>query len=163
MRAILIVMILFFSVFVEANVAVDQIHTLLKNKKETQVNHQAESTTLKDLRENYYMVYIFKSSCPHCKKTSPILKNFSEYFKIKVKGYTIDNQSIPEFKATPLTPELFQVFYISGGFKTMVPAVYLVNKHTKQVYPALFGEFSSYQLANRTHELMTHIKEKYDV
>ena len=80
---------------------------------------------------------------------------------IRVRAFSLDNESLDGFDATPLTPELFQTFYVAGGYKPTVPALFLVNRHTLEAYAVLFGEATPYQLAKRVHELKQHIEEKF--
>ena len=158
----LITLIIFISLGANANIAVDEINSIIQKKEPSKTVQTQTSPELKDLQDNYYFVFIYRSTCPHCHKFAPVLKDFTDNFNLKVKSYSIDGQSLPEFKAERLTAEMFQTFYVNGGYKATVPALYLVNKHTLQAYAAIFGEANYYQLASRTHELMKHIKEKYD-
>ena len=66
------------------------------------------------------------------------------------------------FEGHPLPPELFQTFFVAGSYKPMVPALFLVNRHTLDAYAVLFGEASPYQLARRVNEMMQHIEEKFN-
>ena len=159
---LLLTLIMFISFTASANVAVDEINSILQKREALKITQTQVSPELKDLQDNYYFVFIFRSTCPHCHNFAPVLKDFVDNFHLQVKPYSIDGKSLPEFKAKTLTAQLFQTYYVNGGFKATVPALYLVNKHTSQAYAALFGEANYFQLANRTHELMKHIKENYD-
>ena len=159
-----ILMLLIVSQAVSANVAVDELNTLLAKKEgatTTIALPNAAHDAVKNLSENYYFVFIYKGSCPHCHKFAPVLKDFSDTFHMNVTAYSLDNQALPEYQGTPLTPELFQTFYVAGGYKTMVPALFLVNRHTLDAYAVLFGEAKNYELAARMSELMKHIEDKY--
>ncbi|MBA2650230.1 MAG: type-F conjugative transfer system pilin assembly thiol-disulfide isomerase TrbB [Legionella sp.] len=144
-----------------ANVAVEELNALLLKKETFKSMVQTSNPEIKDLSDNYYFVFIYRSNCPHCHKFAPILKDFSGSFHIKVHSYSLDSTPINGFGANPLTPELFQALYVSGGFKPAVPALFLVNRHTLEAYAVLFGEASPYQLARRVHELKQHIEEKF--
>lgn len=156
-----LLMLVFLTQGAFANVAVEELDTLLMKKKVTNVKMQKQAPEIKDLSDNYYFVFIYRSTCPHCHNFAPVLSDFSETFHIKVRAYSLDNEPLDEFETTPLTPELFQTFYVGGGFKPTVPALYLVNRHTLEAYAVLFGEASPYQLARRVHELKQHIEEKF--
>jgi type-F conjugative transfer system pilin assembly thiol-disulfide isomerase TrbB len=144
-----------------ANKAVDELNALLVKKQVPKASSVPRSSEIQDLSEHYYFVFIYRSTCPHCHKFAPILKDFSNTFHIKVQGYSLDSESLDGFDAKPLTPELFQTFYVDGGFKATVPALFLVNRHTLQAYAVLFGQASAYQLARRVHELKQHIEERF--
>jgi len=148
-----------------ANVAVDELNALLAKKmltKHSRLNVTTRSGMIKNLAENYYFVFIYKGSCPHCHHFAPVLKDFTDTFHINVKSYSLDDAPLDAFKGPPLTPELFQTFFVAGGYKPAVPALFLVNRHTQDAFAVLFGEAQDYELANRVHELMQHIEEKYN-
>lgn len=157
----LFLLLLFLIQPLHANVAVDELNALILKKQTPKPAAQKEHPEIKDLASNYYFAFIYRSSCPHCKKFSPVLKDFSDTFHIKVRAFSLDNESLDGFDATPLTSELFQTFYVAGGYKPSVPALFLVNRHTLEAYAVLFGEATPYQLARRVHELKQHIEEKF--
>ena len=149
-----------------ANVAVDELNTLLANKGRVEakvIDTKASSIELKNLSDNYYFIFVYKGTCPHCHKFAPVLKDFSDTFHVKVDAYTLDNEPLPEFQGAPLTPALFQTLFVAGSYKPMVPALFLVNRHTGDAYAVLFGEAKNYELANRMGDLMKHIEDKYHV
>lgn len=143
-----------------ANTAVVELNQLLTRHSEVKKTNGA-NPQLNDLADNYYFVFIYRSTCPHCHKFAPILKDFSKTFALEVQGYSLDAQSLEGFSHKPLTPELFQTFYVSGGYKATVPALFLVNRHTLEAYAVLFGKASPYQLARRVNELQHHIEDKF--
>lgn len=157
----LFLMLFFLTQPLQANVAVDELNALILKKQTLRPAAKKDERERKNLSSNYYFAYIYRSTCPHCQKFSPILKDFSDSFHIKIRAYSLDNESIDSFDTTPLTPELFQTFYVAGGYKPSVPALFLINRHTLEAYAVLFGEASPYQLARRVHELMRHIEEKF--
>jgi type-F conjugative transfer system pilin assembly thiol-disulfide isomerase TrbB len=147
-----------------ANVAVDELNALLAKKESgaaASAPTKEQTNMIKNIRENYYFVFIYKGSCPHCHNFAPVLDDFASTFHFKVNSYSLDNQALAPFQGTPLTPELFNTFFIIGGYKPQVPALFLVNRHTLDAYAVLFGETKPYVLANRVKELMEHIEEKY--
>lgn len=157
MRRTMLLLLLILTKVAYANVAVDELNALLAPK----TTAQKQDPEIKDLSDNYYFVFIYRSTCPHCHNFAPILNDFSEAFHIKVRAYSLDNAPLDGFEASPLTPDLFQTFYVGGGYKPTVPALFLVNRHTLEAYAVLFGEASPYQLARRVHELKQHIEEKF--
>lgn len=161
MRRWLLVFILSLFHTAYANVAVEQLNHLLAKKEGASEHLLPSSPVIKDLQENFYFVFIYRSTCPHCHKFAPVLRDFAEHFHVGVKAYSLDLNPIDGFKAEKLTPDLFQTFYMSGGYKPAVPALYLVNRDTLQAYAVLFGEATPYELAHRVNELITHIEEKF--
>jgi len=161
MRMLLIVLLMWTQV-TSANVAVTQLNTLLLEKEaaHTEVS-KPPSPQVKHLADNYYFVFIYRATCPHCHQLAPVLKDFSDTFHVKVTSYSLDGEAMDAFESQPLSPELFRTFYVLGGYKATVPALFLVNRHTLEAYAVLFGEATPYQLARRVSELMQHIEEKF--
>ena len=162
MRYLVMVILLGIASFqLQANEAINSLNALLEKKEQIQHHKIEASKEIKDLSENYYFVFMYKSTCPHCHQFAPILKDFSDAFQIGVKSYSLDGAPLNEFYGKPLTASIFQTFYVGGGYKPTVPALFLVNRHTKEAYAVLFGEANAYQLARRVHELKKHIEEKF--
>ena len=146
-----------------ANVALDQLNARLAEKESMRGQVKSVSPALKELSEHYDLVLIYKGNCPHCKHFAPILKDFSNTFKVRLKAYHLNGETLTDLNSESLTPKLFQSFYTTGGYKPIVPALFLLNKETLEAYPVLFGEASPYELAKRVNELMQKLKERFDV
>lgn len=154
--------ILMWTQIAYANVAVTQLNALLLEKEAAHTKTtKASSAQVKHLADNYYFVFIYRATCPHCHQFAPVLKDFSDTFHVKVTSYSLDGEAMDEFESQPLSPELFQTLYVLGGYKATVPALFLVNRHTLEAYAVLFGEATPYQLSRRVSELMQHIEEKF--
>lgn len=155
-----------FAANVHANVALDELNRLLAKKSPTTTvtsTQERPSLMLKNIKENYYFIFIYKGSCPHCHKFAPILKDFVTTFNFEVMPFSLDHEPLQEFQGKPLTPELFNTLFVAGGYKPAVPALFMVNRHTLEAYAVLFGEARPYELASRVKDLMAHIEEKYHV
>lgn len=160
-KRLFILLVLMVTHTTYANVAVDELNALIVKKEAPTVQARVPNASVQDLSDNYYFVFIYRSTCPHCHNFAPILNDFANTFHIKISAYSLDNTPLEGFEATPFTPELFQTFYVGGGFKPTVPALFLVNRHTLDAYAVLFGDASSFQLARRVDELKQHIEEKF--
>ena len=164
MRVIVMLLCALMSTFVHANKAVDEINQIIAQKTLPQKNHERAKLMTekqKKLSENYYFIFVFKATCPHCQKFSPVLKDFADNFHIDVKAYSFDGGPSKEFNSKPLTAKLFKTLYVDGNFKPSVPALYLANRYTMEVYPVLFGEAQDYELARRVSNLLSHIEERF--
>lgn len=164
MRNVMLMILMLFSLnsLVHANnVALAQLNAMLAKKEGAMHADTALSPGLKNIQENYYFVFIYRSNCPHCHKFAPVLQDFTKTFSLEVDAYSLDGQALEGFQAKALTPELFQTLYATASYKPVVPALFLVNRHTQQAYAALFGEAEPYQLASRVNELVRHIEEKF--
>lgn len=161
-RGVLWTILVMLSASAMANQALDELNALLA-KKQTSTALATPNVTseIKNLSDNYYFVFIYKGTCPHCHNFAPILSDFAKTFKIQIQPYSLDSTPLVEFDAQPLTPELFQTFYVASGYKPAVPALFLVNRHTDEGFAVLFGEATDVELARRVHELVKHIEEKY--
>lgn len=152
-----------FSQFCMANVAVDEINQIISLKQTHSLSNGSLGTSQKDdFLSDYEFIFIFRSTCPHCHNFSPVLKDFSESFNMKVRAYSFDGPGIREFDSKPLTKELLQDLFLDPGIKTVVPALYLVHKKTSETYPLLFGEATPAQLAIRISSVIQKIKENHD-
>ena len=150
----------------QANQTVDAMNALLL-KKPVKTSFIAfpdhnKASNLWELQQHYRLLFIYSASCPHCQRTAPIVRDFTRHFNIKVEAFSSDGTALAGFSGRPLSPELFQTLFTNAGIKPMLPALFLINHETAQVYPLLFGEATSYQLALRMDELLQHIEEQFD-
>lgn len=162
MRKILLVLA-FVSHVCMANVAVDEINHIISLKQQyAQTEPSFKSRQKDEFLADYDLIFIFRSTCPHCHKFSPVLKDFSDSFGMNVRAYSFDGPGIKEFESKPLTKELLQDLFLDAGIKTVVPALYLAHKKTSETYPLLFGEATPAQLAIRISSVVQKIKDSHD-
>jgi type-F conjugative transfer system pilin assembly thiol-disulfide isomerase TrbB len=162
MRVKVILLLCFFYNISYANVALDQLNARLAAKSAVSQKANIESPLIKEISEHYYFAFIYRGDCPHCHNFAPILTDFANTFHVEVKAYHIDSKTLDGLNNQPLTPELFQTFYASGGYRPIVPALFLVNRDTLEAYAVLFGEAAPHELAKRVDELMQHIQERFN-
>lgn len=144
-----------------ANPALAELNALIAKKSQHEQQQQKVQSTIRELQEQYYFIFIYRSTCPHCHQFAPVVKDFSDTFHIPLRAYSLDGQPLVGLSAELLTPALFKTLYVSGGYKPSVPALYLVHKDTDEAYAVLFGEAQPVELAQRVDTLMRHIQEKY--
>src|SRR4051812_9404389 len=94
-----------------ANVALDELNQHSAMKTQVEAKAKPPSPLLKELSENYYFVFIYRGSCPHCHQFIPVLQDFSYTFHVAIEAYSIDGGTLDGIKGKPLTPKLFQTFY----------------------------------------------------
>lgn len=150
----LILLFSFFTMTLYANSAVNDINQLLAKPSTV----KAPKPALAD----YYFIYVFKSTCPHCHKFTPLIKDLADSLVIPLKAYSIDGQTMSNLPFEPMTPQLFDTLFTGAGFKPVVPALFLANQETGQVYAVSFGESNAVDLASRLNELLAKIKERFD-
>lgn len=146
-----------------ANQALYALQDIAKAREARANNSIKKNDKTAQFSKDYYFVFIYKATCPHCKNFAPTLKSFADNFQMDVDAYSFDGGPIQEFKSKPLTSELFKTFYVDSNYKPTVPALFLVNKHTSEAYAVLFGEAEPYELSNRMNKLVAHIEERFHV
>lgn len=155
-RLLFILMLFFANTPLLANVPANQIHALLK--KPVPSITRADKL-LSALHQHYRFVVFFKSTCPHCHRFIPVLEDFAHNFGIAILGISVDGPDLDGLKSRKMTADDYKDYFLEAGFKAIVPALYLENTDTQQVYPVLFGEAAPYQLAERMAALTKHIEE----
>lgn len=153
MRILIVLLLLSFKL--HANVAVCQINEIIEKR-------QSHSLEIKKEFKDYYLLYVFKSTCPYSQKFTPLLEDFSQSTGVVIKAYSIDGPSLGALKSSPIDPQLFDALFTRADIRPVVPALFLINKHTAQAYPVSFGQTNAVDLVSRLDELMKHIKEKFD-
>jgi conjugal transfer pilus assembly protein TraF len=108
----------------------------------------AVTNTIKNINNRYGIFFLFSSTCPHCHRYSPILKNFQEKYGITIMPISMDGEGLKEW-------DNFMVN--NGQIKKMginveaVPATILFDKETRQVIPIGFGVLSHSELEERIY------------
>lgn len=154
MRFFYVLLLMSASVVSNANVAVDNINEIINKTEKTE--------SVQNIFKEYEFIYIFKSTCPHCKNFTPIIHNFTETYHVPITGYSVDGGKADGIKSKLIEPEVFNALFNEASYKPVVPALFLLNKHTNQAYAVTFGEASAVDLASRLSELLKKIKENYD-
>jgi len=159
MKTLLSLLLLLISFNSQANIAANQINEILK---ESSAQSKPEKPHSLKVLEDYYFIYVFKSTCPHCHKFTPVIHDFVKTYQLELHSYSIDGGTIAGLKSSPMPADLFDTLFINAGYKPVVPALFLVNAQTNQVYAVLFGESTPVGLVSRLSELLEKIKEQYD-
>lgn len=105
-------------------------------------------TTMQNLNERYGLFFVYRSTCPYCHAYSPIIKQFSEEFNIKVIAISQDG---PKLKEWP-NSKLDNGQSINLKIDT-VPATILFDKETSEIIPVGFGALSMQELKQRIFNL----------
>ena len=101
-------------------------------------------------REAFILFYL--SSCPHCQRFDPVLREYAEQHHIPVLAYTLDGKSLPSFPRSVLpTPAEKHRFFPNGN--AVVPTLFLMNFDQHKIMPVLQGEANPNQLARRMKRL----------
>ena len=97
-------------------------------------------------------VLFYLSSCIHCKRFEPVLKEYAETHHTPVLAYTLDGRSLPGFpnSATPNQNEMNRFF---PSHNPVAPTLFLMDLDSHTIRPVLKGEASSFQLNSRMSQL----------
>lgn len=115
-------------------------HIQASKTQVTQVAHHPKKVT--PATQPYALVVFFRSTCPHCQRFTPIVKQVASDNHLKVYAYSTDGGALPAFP-TPLraTPSVLGTFFT--GLPEVVPTVFLINTNTMGFSLVTQGEESS--------------------
>lgn len=110
-------------------------------------NKKQEQTALK-LNERYGMFFLYRSDCPYCHAYSPVLKDFSNKYNIKVMAISLNGGKLKDWPETKVDKGQSKLLNIKA-----VPATILFDKKTSEIIPIGFGALSQEELLNRIYTL----------
>lgn len=115
----------------------------------------SEATPRKDVA----FVLVYMSTCPHCQRFDPILKQYVVAHHIPTLAYTLNGVSLPSFKdsVTPTQSELNKLF---PNGNPVVPSLFVVDRKHHQIIRALTGEASETQLKQRMIQIEQYMLEE---
>ncbi|MEO1944256.1 MAG: conjugal transfer protein TraF [Candidatus Thioglobus sp.] len=98
-------------------------------------------------------VLFYKSTCPHCRRFDPILKQYAVAHGIPVLAYTIDGSNLPSFPNSiyPTKAEVEQFF---PQQQIEVPALFIMDIKNKRILPVMKGEATYKQLSGRVKQII---------
>lgn len=99
-------------------------------------------------RKDVAFVLVYMSTCPHCQRFDPILKQYVVKHKIPVLAYTLNGISLPSFKDS-ITPTQAEINKLFPDGHPVVPTLFVVDKKRHQLIRAIIGEASYAQLRQR--------------
>lgn len=104
-------------------------------------------------------VLFYMSSCSHCRKFEPVLKQYADEHHIPVLAYTLDGRKLPSFPNS-VTPSREEVDKFFPYQKPSVPALFVMDSNKGAIYPVASGEASYDQLASRMSLLNSGTSEE---
>ena len=79
------------------------------------------------LKSSYEFILFYRSTCPHCQRFDPILKQFSDITGIRVVAFTTDGVALPAFpNSVPVSRQVIAQ-YFGQGAQIFVPTLFLLN------------------------------------
>lgn len=114
-----------------------------------------EDAAIHKLAQHTGLFFFYRSTCPYCQRFAPILKDFSERYKISVVAITTDGISLPEFPNSRIDTGQADQFHVE-----VEPALFTVNPYTHEVIPVSYGLTTEDELRNRILEIANNFSEK---
>lgn len=114
--------------------------------KHAYYEHRQEQTkvSLQHYAKRYGLFFYFTSRCPYCLKMAPTVKEFSQQYGFDVLPITLDGQGVPSFPQPKMDNGSSQHLDVKA-----VPALFLIDKKTKQITPIGFGAMDFNELEQR--------------
>ena len=120
----------------------------LARQIEVDQENAEQEQAIKLLAKESGLFFFYRSTCPYCRAFAPILKRFTDYYKIPVIAITTDGMSLPPF------PDSLNDQGQSAIFQVKVePSLFVVNPYTKKVIPVGYGLMSETDLKKRMLEI----------
>lgn len=116
--------------------------------------HVAEQLKIRESKihqfsKSHGFFFFLASRCPYCHAFSPVVKQFTEKYKISVVAITLDGGVLPEFPNA--VPD-------NGSAKALhvysLPSLYAVNPHTQQIIPIANGALSLSELEENISKIL---------
>ena len=118
------------------------------------MNNSTGQNELLAMSKNYGLVIFFQSTCPHCHKFLPILRQFADTYHFNILAISTDGGGNPYFPdAVPNQGEV-QIY----GVK-QIPSLFLYDTKHHRSYAVGIGEMTFDQLGSRLIQLDHNIKQ----
>lgn len=101
------------------------------------------------------LVFFFMGGCGYCHELAPTLKSVAKEQHINVMPVSADGGSVPGFDNFVRDSVLLRAFKV-----THFPAVYLINKKSKDAYPITIGFVDKPTLSAMVGQSINHIKNE---
>lgn len=124
--------------------------------KANQVKRQSaqRDEVVRSLSQTHGILFFARSGCDFCKDQAPVLRAFSENTGMPVLAVSLDGAPIPMFpEAKP--DNGISIMASGGNGINIVPAMFLIERSTKQMIPLGTGVLAAAELAERIRVLTT--------
>lgn len=109
--------------------------------------------TLKELVQTHGLLYFSRSDCKYCKDQGPILKAFSQRTGLSVLAVSLDGGPVAMFPEAKQDNGISMMASGGNGIET-VPALFLVNRATRQMIPLGTGVIAAEEISERMRVLV---------
>jgi conjugal transfer pilus assembly protein TraF len=108
--------------------------------------------TVRELAQEHGIVFFARSDCAYCHDQAPILKMFERSWGMEVLAISLDGGTIPEFPDARMDNGISRIVSNGQGVTT-VPALFLINRKTREAIPLGTGVVAATDLAERIRVL----------
>lgn len=119
----------------------------------------AQSNPFYPIEQQWVFVVFFSSTCPHCKRFMPTLKQFTHDYHFKVYDYTLDGAGLSSYP-NPLSPDQQTIHDFFGNDPIEYPALFIVKKSNLTGIPVSVGEMPYAILKDRLLQVKKMIQEE---
>jgi conjugal transfer pilus assembly protein TraF len=109
-----------------------------------------ERMSVAKLSQSHGMFFFYRSDCPYCHEMGPVVKEFARQSGMFVQAISLDGGGLPGFPTAQPNNGMAEQLQVST-----VPALYLVERKTKNVQPIAFGVTAINDIVERIHVLTT--------
>lgn len=106
------------------------------------LNHEEKIMTQLAQQQGFF--FFFTSSCPHCQRFSPVLKQMAEHYGFRVVAVSMDGGYLPEFSEAVLDEGQSKLFNV-----TVYPSLFLVDPKTEKAHLVTEGAIGAEELSQR--------------
>lgn len=109
---------------------------------------------IRELAQTHGILFFARSDCAFCKDQAPVLRAFSQSTGMPILAVSLDGAPIPLFpEAKP--DNGISILASGGNGINVVPAIFLVERATKQMIPIGTGVLAASEIAERIRVLTT--------
>ena len=109
------------------------------------------------LKAHDVFVLFYRSTCPHCQRFDPVLKQVSDQTKIPVIAFTTDGIALPAFPNSRAINQDVITHFFGENTDIKVPTLFILNRLNGNAYPVSEGELNILDLIHRLNELAPKI------
>lgn len=121
---------------------------------ERQRKEVANTLLIKQLAQNYGLVFFFRSDCPYCHDQADVLTLYRQTYGMDILPITMDGRPIPQFADSRPDNGISMLLSNGRGIPT-VPALFLVQKRSNAAVHIGYGILSMAELVDRIRILTT--------
>jgi conjugal transfer pilus assembly protein TraF len=108
-----------------------------------------ERESVRKLAQTHGMFFFYRSDCPYCHEMAPVVESFARQSGMFVQAISLDGGPLPGFPGALPNNGMAEQLQVST-----VPALYLVERKSRNIQPIAFGVTAINDINERIHVLM---------